>query len=273
MPLPSSRPAAPFAGLTFLNTREANAAEALTAELTARGARVIACPTIAFAPPASWGPFDARLAELAPGDWLAFTSATAVSAFANRLRELGPRVALPDGVCVAAVGTATAQAVTDAGLPVHLVPEQFQGEGLLAALTARLAPGARVWLPRAEAARETLVEGLRAAGIGVDVTPVYRTVAPERLPREALAALAAGEVDWLLFTSPSTVRNFLALLPGSRADLLAPGRPRVACLGAVTAQAAEAAGLTVSVVPERQDLPGLLAALEAHLGAATEPTP
>ena len=36
----------PLTGLTVLNTREAEAGAALTTELTARGARVIACPTI-----------------------------------------------------------------------------------------------------------------------------------------------------------------------------------------------------------------------------------
>lgn len=266
--------ARPLRGLTVLNPREAGSAGGLTARLEALGARVIERPLLAFAPPLSWEPFDRRLAALAPRDWVAFTSATAVRHALDRVRVLDHGIERLAAARIAAVGAATARALREAGLPVALVPEHFQGEGLLAALLEHLRPGDRLWLPRAEQAREVLVEGLRAAGVAVEVTAVYRTVPPEGGLGPALEALEQGRLDWVLFTSSSTLTHFLRLLP----DRARPGRlprwPRIACLGRVVAEAARRAGLDVAVVPERQDLDGLLDALVAYVtGGATSPTP
>ena len=266
-PATSAEGPAPLSGLTFLNTREATAAGELTQRLTRLGARVVEAPMLDFAPPASWQPFDERLRRLGAEDWVAFTSANAVRCALERLQTLGePPSALARG-SIAAVGAATAAALESRGLSVALVPESFQGEGLLAALLEELKPGARVWLPRAEQAREVLVEGLRSAGMEVEVTPVYRTVPPAHGLGAALEALEGGGLDWIVFTSSSTVRHFFQLLPESAAAALSGRWPRIACLGAVTADTARSHGLEIAVQPERQDLDGLVEAIVAHLAS------
>lgn len=252
----------------MLNLRAAEDAPALSEALRAQGATVVERPAIAFVPPQSWEPFDARLARLAPGDWIAFTSATALRWTLRRLAELVPQAEPQASAAplkrarIAAVGQGTARALADEGLPVHVTPpEQFQAEGLRDALLKALEPGEAVWLPRAEQGREALVEGLERAGHPVSVTPVYRTVAAPGGLGPVAELLARGGVDWIVFTSSSTVTHFLAMLPpGGRAWL---ERCRVACLGRVTARTAEQEGLTVALVPARQDLAGLVEALAA----------
>ncbi|MCZ6749173.1 MAG: uroporphyrinogen-III synthase [SAR324 cluster bacterium] len=272
-PAPTGSPAArPLLGLTFFNTREASAAPALTAVLEGLGATVIPCPTLAFVPPQSWTPFDRETERLQPGQWIVFTSATAVSFVAERLEALGRSGPAPGGALggvlagalaganIAAVGPATAEALERHGWPCALMPERYLAEGLLEALLPKLKRGDRVWQPRAEDARPVLEAGLAAAGIELAVTPVYRTAAPQALPDPALEALRRGTVDWIVFTSGSTAGNFVKLLP---ADIppQAGGRPRIACLGEVTAASAREQGLTVAVVPERQELEGLAEAI------------
>lgn len=255
-------PEAPLRGLTILNTREASAAPALTEPLERLGARVVERPAIAFAPPESWVPFDEALAALAPGQWVIFTSATAVRFAMERLAALGRG---PDALAaarLACVGAGTAESLAPQGLAAALVPERFQQEELLAALAPWLAPGEPVWYPRAEEARPVLEEGLAARGARVRVTPVYRTVAPPGGPGPVPELLLGGELDWICFTSASTVRNFLAMLPPpARAAALAG--PRIACLGRITAEAAREAGFSVAALPERQNLQGLIEAIVA----------
>jgi len=112
------------------------------------------------------------------------------------------------------------------------------------------------------------VQGLRGLGAQVEVTPVYRTVLPQADPAGLRGPLLAGDVDWLLFTSSSTVEHFFqALGPRAATEMAARGWPRVACLGAVVARAARQRGLEVAVQPERQDLDGLLEALVAQVAA------
>lgn len=257
----------PLAGLTFLNTREVGAAAELSGRLERLGARVIERPTIAFVPPRDWTPFDTMLATLAAGDWLAFSSATAVRCVLERLEALGR---FPDALAVAqvaSVGKATAGALEAAGIPVALVPPAFQGEALLEALRERLPRGTRVWMPRAEVAREVVAEGLREAGMVAEVVPVYRTVVPEEGLGDALGPLQRGGLDWLVFTSSSTVTNFLGLLPAEARAALDGHWPRVACLGAITARTAREAGLPVDAQPAQQDLDGLVAAIAAAVAA------
>ena len=247
---------------TVLNFRAAEDAPALSRLLRDLGARVIECPLIAFEAPASWSAFDARAARVQPGDWIVFTSATALRWALRRLAELGRGAESLRPARIAAIGEGTAAALAEAGLPAHLIPlVDFQAEGLRDALLPALAPGEPVWLPRAEQGRETLIEGLERAGHPVTVTPVYRTVpAPAGLAPVA-DLLARGEVDWLVFTSSFMVRQFLDRLPpGGRGWL---PRVRIACLGRVTAQTAEANGLAVAALPERQHLAGLVRAMAA----------
>lgn len=256
-------------GLTILNTREAGAAQELTARLQAQGATVVERPMLAFAPPESWAPFDTRLKDLQPGDWVAFTSATAVRFTMERLAALGVPAGVLASAHLAAVGAATAAAMEARGLPAELVPENFQAEALLAALLERLPAGGRVWLPRAEEAREGLAEGLTGADREVEVTPVYRTVMPMEGLGEVREMLESGCLDWIVFTSSSTVRHLARMLSESgakpAAKTIAATGAKIACLGNVTAETAMQHGLAVSVLPGRQDLEGLVAALVAHV--------
>lgn len=264
-------PERPLQGLTFLNTRDARNAPALTRRLHALGAQVVECPTIELAPPASWAPFDARLASLEAEDWVLFTSANAVRAACERLAALGREPAALERAHLAAIGRGTAAALERVGLTPALIPATAQQEGLLEALRGVLRPGQRVWLPRAEEARAVLEDGLRAAGHEVTVTPVYRTIAPVAGLGPARDALLNGRIQWMLFTSSSTVRHFAALLDEALRDALAPRWPQVGCIGAVTAQAARDEGLPVTVVPARQDLEGLLAAVVAQVTGRSAP--
>ena len=223
------------------------------------------CPMLAFAPPESWAPFDSTVAELLPEDWVAFTSATAVRFALERLSALGKPARVLAGAHLAAVGGSTAAALEARGLAVELVPERFQAEDLLAALLEQLPSGGRVWLPRAEAAREVLVEGLENAGLQVKVTPVYRTVMPPEGLGRAEEALQSGRLDWIIFTSSSTVNHLIRLLDEAGVKPLADSDAKIACLGSVTAETARQHGLTVSVQPGRQDLEGLVAAVVAHV--------
>jgi uroporphyrinogen III methyltransferase/synthase len=177
------------------------------------------------------------------------------------------------GACVAAlakrvfcVGPGTAEAARSAGLVVHGVPERSDGEGLLERVAREIPPrGRRFLLPRAQAAREKLPEGLRAAGAQVDVVTVYRTVAE---PVDALALrerLVRGDLDALTFASPSAAKRFAELLDD--AARAAAGRCLVAAIGPVTAEALRNLGLAPDCVAERAGGASLALALASCLAA------
>lgn len=258
--------ASPLHGKRIVVTRAAHQAGELDDLLRRRGAEPLPYPCIAIAPPADSGPLDAALKRLAAGEfaWLVLTSRNAVDVVAGRLAALG--LSLPAArVHLAAVGAATATAAEERlGLRADLVPDEFVAEELAAALLARLRPGERILLCQADSARPVLANAL--AGHGYEVTSVvaYRTVIGSGgvdLP----ALLADRQVDAIIFTSASTVRNLLARLAAEGGDPADLRHVCVACLGPVTAEAARNCGLTVHVMPEEHTLSALVDALEACL--------
>jgi uroporphyrinogen III methyltransferase/synthase len=147
-----------------------------------------------------------------------------------------------------------------------VVPREYRAEGLLEALAGEDLRGRRVLLPRAAGARAVLPETLTARGATVDEVIAYRAVAPGDADVAGLrAALAAGDIDAVTFTSSSTVRHFVELVgPDVVATLCGARRPVVACIGPVTAETAREAGLAVDVCPADYTAPALAEALVDH---------
>jgi len=250
----------PFTPPTVVITRAVHQAGAMKSLLEAAGFRTWLYPAIAIQPPADPTLLDAALRHISAYNWLILTSVNAVEAVARRLDTLGLTPALLHGPAIAAVGPATARAVRQRlGLEPALTPPKAVGESLLEALP--IPAGQRVLLPRAAKARDVLPDGLRARGVEVDVIAAYETVigqGGDDLP----AALRAGQVHAITFTSPSTVRHTLIRLAqegGLGRDAL--DGLIIACIGPVTAAAAREAGLHVDLVPEEYTTAGLVRAL------------
>ena len=177
-------PPAPLAGWRVLVTRPADQAATLLAALRAAGAEPVAYPTITVAPPPSWDPFDRALADGATYAWVVLTSPSAVRLACARARESGRWSTLATAR-IAAVGPATARALTAEGLTAAIVPaaDEQRQEGLVTAL-ATAPPGTREGKPLAVIG-PTTAEGALGAGLA----PV---VADSPTPEALVAALVAA---------------------------------------------------------------------------------
>lgn len=247
-------------------TRGKQGGDALTERLRALGAEVLDCPAIAVSPPdaAAQAAADAVLRRLDDFDWAVFASGNAVDWTLARLASLGLGPGELSRLRLAAVGPATAERLAGGVRAPDLVPPEASGAALAEALAAQVR-GRRVLVPRAEEGRPELVDGLRAAGAEVVAPVVYRTVpAPPESLRPLADALDRGEVDAVVFMSPSAVKSVVAAL-GARAGLL--GRTVVAVVGPTTAEAAAAAGLRVDVQPAAARGEALADAIAARLEA------
>ncbi len=141
------------------------------------------------------------------------------------------------------------------------MPDEYLAEAILPGLGELR--GLQVLLARAEIARPALPEAIRAGGgIARDIS-VYRTVPACPDPLE-IQVLREGS-DCLTFTSPSTVENFIQIIEAEELDPSnLPGDPVVACIGPITAQAAEKHGYSVRIMPDEYTAEGLLSAICNH---------
>jgi uroporphyrinogen III methyltransferase/synthase len=255
----------PLHGRRVLVTRSRSQSSKLAHRLILAGAEVIEAPTICIEPPTDTELLDESLRWAVMYDWVVFTSPNAVRAVTDRLRGLGLDARALGSVCIAAIGPATAEALAENFLSADLTAETSTSGGLaqslatrLRATNGRLAP--QVLLPRSDLAGGELPEFLAKAGAEVTEVVAYRTVRPDSLPPAAVEAINSRRLDWITFTSSSTVENFFALV-GEDVDL---GGARLAAIGPVTADALREAGREPTVVAEGHTIEALVAAIEAH---------
>jgi uroporphyrinogen III methyltransferase/synthase len=255
----------PLFGKRVLVTRAPQQATGTAALLRDYGAEPVVVPAIAIAPPGDPAPLARALSDLRCGAyaWVAFTSANGVERTWAALVASGSDARAFGAARIAAIGPATAVALTLHGLRADVVAKEFRGEGLAEELLRALAGDAatmRVLLPRAAKARDALPDALRGAGCVVDVVTAYETRPPgNETVAGLLAELGAGRVDAVTFTSSSTVDNLCDLLGPSAARLLE--RSRIASIGPVTSATARARGLRVDVTAAEFTVPGLVRAL------------
>ena len=257
----------PLFGRRIVVTRTREQASALVSQLENLGADCLECPTIEVRELADYSQLDAALERLADFDWLLFTSPNTVQHFFRRLQQGGQDSRALYGLRIAAVGSSTAEALRPFGLRADFLPEKYTGEALAEALIASgFAQGQRFLLPQAAQAGKILPDKLRAAGATVMVVPAYETVPATEAGAELQAALDAGAVDCITFTSSSTVRNCFALLACENEAALrqALARVRLAAIGPVTAKTIAEYGLPVAIMPERHTIADLVSALLHH---------
>jgi uroporphyrinogen-III synthase len=240
----------------ILITRPRAQALEFAENLRSAGLEPIFFPVIEIRPIENNRALDQALAKLECYDWIVFTSVNAVDVLFERFSS----VLLEEGVGVkfAAIGPKTAEALQARGIAVDFVPDEYVAESILPGLGD--IRGKWVLLPRAEIARKALPEAIAEAGGIPHEIGVYKTL-PVQPDPEGLAALKSG-VDWITFTSPSTVQNFVAILRHQKMDpLQLAGKPKIACIGPITERAAREEGFEVNVVAERYTTDGLISAV------------
>jgi len=254
----------PLFGKRIVVTRARQQTSELTERLLRLGADVLESPTIRITEPQDPQPLRAAVKRAGQYDWIVFTSVNGVESFFRVLRQSGYDTRQLAGTQLCAIGPATSARLEWFGVTADAVPQQYSSDGIIERLAhAKQLIGKRVLLPRGDMGGAALTAGLTKLGAQVDEVLAYRTVR-EKAPEEGLLdALARDEIDWITFTSPSTVRSFL-----EQVDLknLFSKKLRIASIGPVTSAAIEQAGLTVDAEAQEYTIDGLVRAVVQSAG-------
>ncbi len=251
----------PLFGRRIVITRARATAGPFANALRELGAEVIELPTIQTVPPDSYAALDRAIAQIGSYQWVIFTSATGVDVLMARLDETDHDVREMAGAGIAAIGPATAARLRHHGLHAAAMPAEYRAEAIVAAIGAQSIKDTRILIPRAQTAREALIDLLRGAGAAVvDVAAAYKTVRPAPPALDLVKRLIArGEIDLVAFTSSSTVHNFCAMVGGDAARGLA-----AAAIGPITAETVSEHGMRVVAQPSRYTVDDLCAAIQDY---------
>jgi len=248
-------------GKRVMLTRAAEHSEEWVRALESRGAEVILLPSIRIAQPETWSLLDRELLRLDEFDWVLFTSRNAVRFVAERLGELSSDLAVQTARCphVAAVGQATAEAIQQKGWKVDCVAPSQTGDSLAEELRESLA-GKRVLLPRSDRADDRMPLALEKIGARVREVVAYHTLAPKSFDHAVAGRLRRGEIDWIVFASPSAFHNLSDALGAKELAALSP-RVHFLAIGPTTGRALREAGVHVELEAASPSAEGVSKAL------------
>ena len=113
---------------------------------------------------------------------------------------------------ICAVGPKTVDALNRIGIQPDFVPSHARGGAIAPEMED--VHGKKILLPRAKIATADLPKGLREKGAFVDDVPLYDTIKVASENQDEIEAdLLNGRIDFVTFTSSSTVTNFLEMFP------------------------------------------------------------
>jgi uroporphyrinogen-III synthase len=262
----------PLAGKRVVVTRALEQSQSLVDALRDAGAEPVMLPLVAFAPADNLAELDACLKGSARFDWVFFTSQNALRAVQQRCAALELTFnKVFAGVKIAAVGPATAEAVTDAGLTVNFISRIHAGVALAEELSAETR-SKRVFLPRSDRANPELIEVLNLHGWQVTPVVAYKTVSPNSDSPDTQASLLRGNADAILFFSPSAVHHLRDLLGAQRFRDLSHQSVFVA-IGPVSENALKAEGVSRILLAADTTVAASVATLAEYFARAGQQQP
>lgn len=237
-------------GRQFLITRPRQHSSSLARKLRDLGAQVLELPAIRTEPVEPNPELTAALEQFGTSaeSWLVFTSPIGVATFFEQLEkqawDIRKLFRKQTELRIAAIGSATGQALRSFGLIADLVPDVYDAAHLGRSIAQNAKLGSEVLIVRAKDGSEALLPPLENAGLSVQDVALYETVCElhEALHDEIVNAVCSGEVDAVTFTSASTVHGFVQSM-----KLTDYTNIRAVCIGEQTAKEAERYGMQVQI--------------------------
>lgn len=203
----------PLHGKRIIVTRPKARMGTLSDRLRALGAGVLEFPCIETEEITDSPALETALNSLPGYAWIVLTSPAGVPSMLHALqtRKLDFRALY--GKKIAVIGSGTAAALAEYGITADYMPQRFDAKHLGEGLCDIVGAGERVLLLRAAQGSPELTAALDAKSIPYDDVPVYHTVCRSGQSAELTREIAAGEVDYVTFTSASTVHGFVQAAP------------------------------------------------------------
>lgn len=247
----------PLKNKTIVITRTLEQSEESAEIFQKLGAEVLTFPTLAITPPDSWKDFDSVVSKQSKIDFIIFTSAHSVKMFVKRCEDLSVKFDF-NRIKVVAVGSKTSGVCQKNNVPVHIIPKEFSGEGVIDELGDYDLQGKLIFIPRSAIGREELPEGLKRRGAKIKTASVYNIGLPsDENINEYKEKLRNSRPDLFVFTSPSTFQNFLEIQ--SIADPVDYfNNYIVAVIGPTTKAAVEKRKVKVNIIPREYTIDGLV---------------
>ncbi|MGL5642421.1 MAG: uroporphyrinogen-III C-methyltransferase [Paraclostridium sp.] len=236
----------PLFGKNILVTRARTQSSSLVEKITDLGGNCIEIPTIRIDKIENNIELETEINNIENYNYLIFTSQNGVNIFFDKLSEMNLDLRKLGNTKICAVGPATAKELKNRGIIADIVPEKFIAEAMYDKLKDTLSSDDNILIPRGANARDFLVDKLNEI-CSVKEVHTYKTVIEDRNKEEIISLLNEESVDYITFTSSSTVSNFIDIIGIDNIDKLK--NTKVISIGPITSNTAKELGLEVYKEP------------------------
>ena len=243
----------PLFGKKITVTRPKISGNTLSVKLRNLGAKVYDYPCIEIQEIINNETLKSEMGHISEYSWLVFTSKNGVQIFFDYLLKEKMDCRVLSNIKIAAIGSQTAQSLYDRGIIADFVPDVFDGEHLANGLAEIIDKKDRVLLVRALMGTEEIPNILRERGIFFIDVPIYKTLFKNENSQHIESLIEHNEVDFITFTSASTVEGFINSMP--KVDL---SKVTGICIGDKTALRAKHYGIK-HVISEEATIDSMLA--------------
>lgn len=255
----------PLFGRHILITGSKQQAFHLARNLEELGALAIMLPTIKVTSPDSWDNLDRALDNLQQYQYVIFPSINSVKFFFHRFSERGKDIRDLYNVKLGAIGENTITELSNRILKVDLPSPHAGLEELFEMIRAIGLQGRKVLIPGHKGSKGQLADFLSAMGNEVITVDTYRIIDEEINAQELRKALVSPGIHLVIFTSPTSVRNFYSVTRGEPWEKIVKSL-KVATVGPLTAKEAIVSGLNPTIMPSHFTVSSLVAEIVNKLG-------
>ncbi|WP_167611276.1 uroporphyrinogen-III synthase [Maribellus sediminis] len=241
----------------FISTRPQGQSDELKRLFEAEGAQLLELPLIRIKPLELSKDDSLIFDTLNRFDWLILTSPNGVRSFFESLKEKGID-SLTAGIQIGVIGKKTQKVLNTFGYKPAFVNPGNTAEEFVAAFIPKIqncSEKPQILLALGNLARTVIQDELKEYATCTRIN-VYETVMPDYTDEKTLQLIRENRYEMLIFTSPSTIQNFMKLHLNIPAEDV-----RIACIGDITAHEAKNRGITPLVVAEDASAQGIVDAI------------
>jgi len=245
----------PLFGKNIIVTRSRAQSSSLVSKISDLGGNPIEIPTIKIEKIENNIDLEQEINNIKDYTYLILTSKNAVDIFFDKLDEMDLDSRALANLKVCAIGSATIKEIKNRGIKADIVPKKFVAEYLFEELKDILKTSDKVLIPRAKNARDFLVDKISEI-CHVREVHTYETVLDDSKRDEVLEILNSGEVNYITFSSSSTVTNFIRIIGNDNIYKL--NELKIISIGPITTQTAKDLNVNIYKEAEISTIDGII---------------
>lgn len=190
--------------------------------------------------------------------WIFFTSANGVHYYFQLLKKYGIKTESFEKKNIAAVGHKTENALKEYGYAADFIPTIYDAETMATEFFKIEKEKGPILIIRGTRSRDVLPTFFSEHDIPFDMVTVYQTVYNEEAQKRLNDVLQQDAIDYITFTSPSTVEAFVKMAD-QKPDKLC------VCIGTTTERRAKELGFNKLLTPKEFTVDAMIKVLMEYI--------